>query len=132
MLDGDCQNHIICGMKRRTFRRLKQLNAFHHHVYVVLLSPAALRTSGLARNNPHRDPQKPCVYVGMSGLAPEERFANHKSGIKAASVVKRFGIKLLPELYECFNPMPFDAAVAMERELAEDLRKQGYTVAGGT
>lgn len=117
-------------MKRRTFRRLRQVNAFHHYVYVVLLSPAALRS--LARNNPNRDPQKPCVYVGMSGLAPEERFANHKSGVKAASVVKRFGVKLLPELYECFNPMPFEAAVAMERELADDLRKQGYTVAGGT
>jgi hypothetical protein len=27
--------------------------------------------------------------------------------------------------------MPFEAAQVMERDLAEDLRSQGYTVAGG-
>jgi len=27
--------------------------------------------------------------------------------------------------------MPFDAAVAMEKDLAEDLRQAGYTVTGG-
>lgn len=67
----------------------------------------------------------------MTGLQPEERFQNHKQGIKAATIVRRFGIRLLPELYQCFNPMPFDAAAQMERELAEDLRNQGYTVTGG-
>jgi hypothetical protein len=39
---------------------------------------------------------------------------------------------LLPELYEYLNPMPFEAAVQMEKDLAEDLREGGYTVAGGT
>lgn len=81
--------------------------------------------------NPNRDPAKPCVYVGMTGLSPEQRFANHKAGIKAAAVVKRHGIRLLPELYAHLNPMPFDAAVQMEKDLAEDLRRAGYTVAGG-
>ncbi len=47
-------------------------------------------------------------------------------------MVRRFGIHLLPELFEFLNPMPFDAALAMERELAEELREAGYTVAGGT
>jgi hypothetical protein len=28
--------------------------------------------------NPNRNPKKPCMYVGMTGLKPEERFANHK------------------------------------------------------
>ncbi len=28
-------------------------------------------------------------------------------------------------------PMPFEAAAQMERDLAEDLRHQGYTVTGG-
>ena len=50
------------------------------------------------------------VRVGMTGLMPEERFANHKAGTKAASVVKRYGLRLLPELYEHLNPMPFEAA----------------------
>ena len=56
---------------------------------------------------------------------------NHKAGIKAASVVTRYGIRLLPELYAHLNPMPFGAAVQMEQDLAEDLRRAGYTVAGG-
>ena len=103
----------------------------HHHVYVVLLAAAAGRSRELRRVNPDRDPAKPCVYVGMTGLSPDERFANHKNGVKAASIVKRHGIKLLPEFYDVFNPMPFEAAVAMEHELAEDLRRQGFTVAGG-
>ena len=46
----------------------------------------------------------------MTGLTPEERFANHKAGTKAAWVVKRYGLRLLPELYAHLNPMPFDAA----------------------
>ena len=81
--------------------------------------------------NPDRDPKKPCVYVGMTGLAPEERFANHKAGMKDAPLVKRHGIRLLPELYAHLNPMPFEAAAQMEKDLADDLRRAGYTVTGG-
>ncbi len=81
--------------------------------------------------NPERDSTKPCVYVGMTGLTPEERFANHKAGVKDSPLVKRYGIRLMPELYVHLNPMPFLAAVRMEMDLAEDLRRSGYTVAGG-
>ncbi len=81
--------------------------------------------------NPQRDQKKPCVYVGMTGLTPEERFRNHKAGVKAAKVVQIYGERLMPELYEVYNPMPFEAALEMERELAEDLRAEGYTVTGG-
>jgi predicted GIY-YIG superfamily endonuclease len=123
-------------MKRRTYLNLKARVAkrgdgFHHHVYVVLLSPEAASHPKILKTNPNRDPAKPCVYVGMTGLKPHERLQNHKKGIKAARVVQRYGLKLLPELFECFNPMPFEAAAQMERDLAEDLRKQGYTVTGG-
>jgi hypothetical protein len=41
-------------------------------------------------------------------MTPAERFANHKAGMKAAAVVKRYGLGLLPELYEHLNPMPYD------------------------
>ena len=124
-------------MKRRTFRNLKAKvaaqngDSHHHHVYVVLLEPKAAKSSRVLKENPKRDPGKPCVYVGMTGLQPEERFQNHKRGIKAARVVQRHGIRLLRNLYECLNPMPFEAAAEMERDLAEDLRNQGYTVTGG-
>jgi hypothetical protein len=45
--------------------------------------------------------------------------------------VEKYGERLMPELFEHFNPMPFEAAALMERELAEDLRAEGYTVTGG-
>jgi hypothetical protein len=124
------------GLRRRTFRRIRAQSTqtaagAHHNVYVVLLQPAAARIRKVLLANPTRDPKKPIVYVGLTGLTPQERFANHKSGIKSSSFVKRFGIRLLPELYEHLNPMPYDAAVLMEKDLTEDLRRAGYTVVGG-
>ncbi len=121
-------------MKRRRFRDLRPRppgGEHHHHVYVVLLDPAAGRLRAVQAANPNRDPAKPCVYVGMTGLTPEERFANHKAGVKDAYVVRRHGVRLMPELYDYLNPMPFEAAVQMEMDLAEDLRRAGYTVTGG-
>lgn len=119
--------------KRRTLRNLraKQTGQHHHSVYVVLLDPLVAKLRTVRAANPKRDPGKSCVYVGMTGLPPEERFANHKQGIKSASVVKRFGLRLMPELYAHLNPMPFEAAAEMEKDLAEDLRRAGYTVTGG-
>jgi len=105
---------------------------FHHSVYVILLDPAVLQHRSILRFNPNRDPAKPCVYVGMTGLAVQDRFQNHKKGQKSAWVVKRYGLRLMPELYEYLNPMPFEAAAQMDKDLAEDLRGEGYTVAGGT
>jgi hypothetical protein len=120
-------------MKRRTFQQLRAKTpaGHHHHVYVVLLHPALGRNRKVRAENPGRDRKKPCVYVGMTGLAPAERFANHKAGLKAAWVVNRYGLRLLPELYEHLNPMPYEAAVQMEIDLADDLRRAGYTVTGG-
>jgi len=120
-------------MKRRTLKQLRSKleSADHHNVYVVLLDSAVAKLRKVRAENPRRDPNKPCVYVGMTGLTPEERLVNHKAGTKAASVVKRYGLRLLPELYAHLNPMPYEAAVRMEQDLAEDLRRTGYTVTGG-
>ena len=104
---------------------------FHHSVYVILLDETALKHRSIARLNPKRDPSKPCVYVGMTGLPVEHRFENHKHGYKSSWVVRKYWVRLMPELYAHLNPMPFEAAVQMEMELAEDLRAEGYTVAGG-
>jgi hypothetical protein len=90
----------------------------HHSVYVVYL------------RNPKGD-GKAGYYVGMTGLTPEKRFANHKAGIQSASVVRRFGVRLVPVLYEHLNPMPYAKAVRMEAELAASLRKRGFQVFGG-
>ena len=90
----------------------------HHCVYVVYL------------RNPKGD-GRAGYYVGMTGLTPEERFRNHKAGIKAASVVRRCGVRLVPKLYAHLNPMSYADAVAMEVRLADELRAQGYQVFGG-
>jgi hypothetical protein len=104
---------------------------FHHNVYVVLLSKTALKDRSILRRNPVRDPSKPAVYVGLTGLPVDHRFENHKNGYKSARLVRKYGVRLLPELYEHLNPMPYEHAVQMEKDLADDLRAQGYTVAGG-
>ena len=67
----------------------------------------------------------------MTGLSPQKRFENHKSGIKAARVVKKFGERLVPKLYAHLNPMPYKKALAMEAILADSLRKRGFQVFGG-
>ena len=90
----------------------------HHHVYVVFL------------RNPTGD-GTPGYYVGMTGLTPEQRFENHRNGIKAARVVRKFGERLVPKLYAHLNPMPYAKAKDMEVFLAESLRKRGYRVYGG-
>lgn len=75
--NGQVQSDENC-MKRRTLRQLraKLRPEPHHNVYVVLLKPAVGK---------------------IPGLMPEERFSNHKTGIKAAAVVTRYGLGLLPE-----------------------------------
>jgi hypothetical protein len=118
--------------RRKRKEKAKKKTAFHHSVYVILLNDEALKDRGLLRRNPRRDPAKPSVYVGMTGLPIDHRFENHRNGYKSARIVERHGVRLLPELYEHLNPMPFEAAAQMEKDLAEDLRAEGYTVAGGT
>jgi hypothetical protein len=126
----DCCKFV--SLKRRTLRKFSAPGSHdHHNVYVVLLNPAESRLRKVRLENPNRDAKKPCVYVGLTGLAPEERFSNHKRGYKSSSFVKRYGIRLLPELYEHLNPMPYEPAAQMEKDLTEDLRKAGYVVVGG-
>jgi len=67
----------------------------------------------------------------MTGLSPEERFENHKRGIKAARVVRKFGERLVPKLYAHLNPMTYKKALEMEAILADSLRKRGFQVFGG-
>jgi hypothetical protein len=50
------------------------------------------------------------------------------AGVQANRFVLKYGVRLLPELYECYNPMPYDAARDMEVELAIGLREAGYAV----
>ena len=89
-----------------------------HSVYVVYL------------RNPKGD-GKAGYYVGMTGLTPDQRLANHLSGIKAARIVTKYGVRLVPTLYEHLNPLTYQDALRLEGELANSLRKRGFQVFGG-
>jgi predicted GIY-YIG superfamily endonuclease len=100
----------------------------HHHVYVIELHKDVLLESKFRKNNPGYIDGKPCVYVGMTGLDPDVRFDKHKAGIQANAYVFRYGVRLLPDLYEGFNPMRYEAAVEKEIEIGIDLRSAGFGV----
>jgi len=95
---------------------------------VIELDRAVLQEARFRKANPDHDPAKPCLYVGMTGLTPAERFAKHKQGIKANRYAHQYGVRLRPDLYDYLNPMPYAGAQEMEVELAVGLREEGYGV----
>jgi predicted GIY-YIG superfamily endonuclease len=100
----------------------------HYHVYVIELSKDVLYEGKFNKCNPAYIPGKPCVYVGMTGLDPDIRFDKHKAGIQANRYVTDYGLHLLPDLYEAFNPMAYDEARDKEVDVAIDLREAGFGV----
>jgi hypothetical protein len=100
----------------------------HHHVYVIQLSDKVWNVARFRRANPDYQLGKPFVYVGMTGLDPDVRFDKHKAGIQANAFARDYGLRLLPELYAAYNPMPYEAAREMEVELGIALREAGYGV----
>ena len=113
--------HAVSAKKKRAPR-------YHHSVYVILLSKDVLYERKFVKCNPDYDPDQPCVYVGMTGQSPDVRFDKHKAGIQSNRYVRQFGLRLLPNLYEVYNPMPYEGARDMEVELAIGLRESGYGV----
>ena len=89
----------------------------HHHVYVIELHPDVLLERRFRACNPGYVEGRPCVYVGMTGLDPDVRFDKHKAGIQANAYVTKYGLRLLPDLYEGFNPMSYEDAQAREIEI---------------
>ena len=100
----------------------------HYHVYVIELSKDVLYEGRFRKANPGYLEGKPCIYVGMTGLDPDVRFDKHKAGIQSNRYVKQYGLRLLPELFELYNPLSYDHACELEVELAIDFREAGYGV----
>jgi hypothetical protein len=101
---------------------------YHHSVYVIELAYDVIYEARFKKANPDYVRGKPCVYVGMTGLSVDLRFDKHKAGIQANKFVQEYGLRLLPELYAMYNPMPYRGAAEMEVELAIALREAGYGV----
>lgn len=85
----------------------------HHSVYVVLLKFA---------------PGDHGLYVGSTGLTPEERYLKHKAGVKDSKWVRRYGVGLLPALYRHLNPLDWPPVNEAEVALAEALGSTGVRV----
>ena len=113
-----------------TSRPRKNTNLHHHHhVYVVELdSRIWQREARFRRANPDYLGAHCAVYVGMTGLEPDVRFDKHKAGIQSNRFAREYGLRLLPALYQVYNPMPYEPAREMEVELAIGLRESGYAV----
>jgi hypothetical protein len=100
----------------------------HYHVYVIELSGDVIYERRFMRANPSYIEGRPCYYVGMTGLDPDVRFDKHKAGIQSNRFVEQYGLRLLPDLYELYNPLSYDEARDLEVELAIDFREAGYGV----
>ena len=87
-------------------------------VYVIELERAAGR---------RRDPRIPWVYVGSSARSPEERLRQHRRGYKSSGLVKRFALRLRPDLYEDLGPFKGSKiARRAETERAKELAACGF------
>lgn len=101
-----------------------------YYVYVIELDKAVTDKSRFQKRNPHMDPELACYYVGQTVYNPEIRFNQHKEGGKLSnSYVRDYGLRLCPEEYEKYNPIPTrQDAEELEKYLAERLRSQGHGV----
>jgi hypothetical protein len=87
-------------------------------VYVIELAQAAGR---------RRDPRIPWVYVGSSARDPEIRFEQHRRGYKSSGLVKRFAVRLRPDLHDDLPSFRRSAdAREAEEQRARELAACGF------
>ena len=71
----------------------------------------------------------------MTSQSPEVRFRKHKTGYRTKKGVKisayyaeKYGLYLRPSLYKHLNPLTKAAAIKMEEQLANELKKKRFAV----
>jgi|TARA_B100001079_G_scaffold30431_1_gene23034 hypothetical protein len=100
-----------------------------YYVYVIELDPQVANLRKFRQINPAYIMGNGCVYVGQSSREPTLRFEQHKEGYKSNKYAREYGIRLRPELYEKYNPIPTRKdAEEIEEMLGQQLRKQGIGV----
>lgn len=110
---------------RDIFGRVKR----SYYVYVIELDPSVQGRARFRRANPGASTGSTCVYVGSSVRRPTLRMDQHKEGYKANRYAREFGLRLRPDLFEAYNPIPTRAdALELEVWLAERLRAKGFAV----
>jgi hypothetical protein len=108
-------NRICKGFSAKTHNKPRAKSK----VYIVLLKVVGRKRSGYA------------LYVGKTNRKTEERFQQHKDGYKASRYVKKYGVCLLPDLFEHLNPMSGAEATELEASIAEALKHAGVPTYGG-
>jgi hypothetical protein len=114
----------------RVLDTLATVNLKHSYknVYIIELNEAVLNERVFKSYNPNYTPSKLCVYVGRTGRTVEERFQQHLDRYYSNVYVRRYGRRLMYELFEHLNPRPYEMVLEMEVELALKLRSEGYAV----
>lgn len=92
-------------------------------VYILELNPECKSEKRMMRDN-FGDNPKGYLYVGMTGLDPEERLANHLSGIKSCSMVRKY----FQARFGSMSGMFHYEAEFLENYLPGVLRGMGYWV----
>ena len=100
-----------------------------YYIYVIELEKSVGKSIKFRKQSPNFIFGNRCFYVGQSAKPPEVRFRQHKEGYKSNTFARRFGLNLVPEFYEKYNPIPTRKdAEELEKYLAEKLRKERFGV----
>ena len=100
-----------------------------YYIYVIELDKQVGKLVRFRKENPKFLLGSRCFYVGQSAKAPMLRFKQHKEGYKANTFARRFGLYLVPEFYEKYNPIPSRKdAEELEKYVANKLRKKGFGI----
>jgi hypothetical protein len=128
------ERELVCRLRREGFTVVNGPPECRWKVYVIELSPSVRTHRAVREANPGADPSLPCLYIGQTGREIAVRYQEHQDGRGA----KRGGrflrgncLRLREDIYAVFNPMPQLESLVLERELAQELREEGYTVLGG-
>jgi hypothetical protein len=124
---NSARKELVHRLRREAF----VVNGVRHRyrVYVIELSDEV---------GPRKVPDKPWVYVGQTLKDVEDRWKEHKSGARNGKgplysrVVKRYGIGLRSDLYESLDCVyTLESARQLERKVAAELSRRGFSVKGG-
>ena len=100
-----------------------------YYLYVIELDKQVGKLGKFRKQNPKFLLGNRCFYVGQSARKPLERFKQHKEGYKSNKYAMNYGLNLVSELYEKYNPIPTrNDAEELEEYLAYRLRNKRYGV----
>ncbi len=128
------ERFILDGTKK--FNLLNNIPQKNNRVYVFQLNNEIKMLPGFLKHNPNIDVNKPCFYVGQTSKDRDERYREHKEGIRSNRFVKQFGVephKVADKTYELaeqfgvlVDNLRHYQALYYEHKLTILLQEQGY------